>query len=216
MEDLITNGILLLIFIAIAGGSMYVAVPNTVVLLLQLFWPTVPATLNGSSKRTVSKEKQTAYTKDYETGKYGLSSRRGTSVSWAPRIHMRYRWQEQDYTKDNQDGWNHRMYYSEKSSNRTIKSLVSQRPYPIKVNPKRPTQVFISWHQFPSLTVLLTTLSSLLFLSVSVRTLFDMLPPNSLSALGNRLYWPAGIAVYLISCLVLACLYSLPEKKNPA
>lgn len=216
MEDLITNGILLLIFLALAGGSMVVALPNTVVLLMQCFWPAVPATLRGESKRTVSKEKHTSYEKDYETGEYGLESRRGTRVSWEPRLHFHYTWQEQEYTKDNRDGWNHRLHYTEKSSRRAIKAFFAQRPYPIKVNPKRPTQIFIGWHQFPVLAVAMATFSSLLFLSVSVSTVFDMLPPNRLSALGNRFYWSAGAVLYIVTGIVLACGFSLPEKNEKA
>lgn len=216
MEDLITNGILLLIFLAFAAGSMVVAAPNTVVLVLQCFWPTVPATLRGESKRTVSKGKQTSYERDDETGEYGLESRRGTSVSWEPRLHFHYTWQGQEYTKDNRDGWNHRLHYTEKSSRRAIKTFFAQRPYPIKVNPKRPTQIFIGWHQFPSVAVGIATLSSLLFLSVSVSTFFDMLPPNGLSALGNRFYWSAGTALYVTTGIVLVCWFSLPEKDKKA
>lgn len=214
MEDLIINGILLIIFLAIAGGCLLIAAPNTVILVLQGFWPTVPATLSGENKRTVSKGYQTSYEKDYETGEYGLESRKSTSVSWEPRLHFHYTWKEQDYTKDNRDGWNHRLHYTEKSSRKAIKTFFSKRPYPIKVNPKRPTQIFIGGNQFPSIAVLIATLSSLLFLSVSVSTFFDMLPPNGLSALGNRFYWPAGIAIYAVTCVMLALFFSLPEKEK--
>lgn len=214
MEDLIVNGILLLIFVAIAGVSVLVAAPNTVVLILQCFWAEVPATLTGESKRTVTQGKHLSYERDHDTGEYEWETRKGTSVSWEPRLRVHYTWQEKTYTKDNQDSWNHRLHYTENSSKRAMKRFFAQRPYPLRVNPRRPFQFFLGFHQFPWLAVLVATLSSLLFLSVSLSTLFDMLP-SAISEWGNnRLYWTLGGAVYGITCLGFVIFYCWPTPSS--
>lgn len=212
MEDLIVNSILLLLFLALAAVSLWVAVPNTVILLLQFFWPTVPATLKGESKRTVTQGKHTRYVRDHDTGEYEWDTRKGTTVSWEPRVQVHYAWKGQSFHKDNQDSWNHRMHYTEKSSGKAMQRFFAQRPYPVKVNPQRPGQLFLGLHQFPWLAVIVATLSSFLFLSVSVSTLFDMLPANL--AQTNRFYWSVGGFCYGLSGCGFLLYCVLPEQQK--
>lgn len=214
MENLIIDLILLLIFAGITLACMAVSIPQLAVLLLQLFWPTVPATVRGNVKKTVSQGKTTTYERDHDTGDYEFETRKSTKVEWFPQLRFDYQWQERSYQKDNQDGWNHRWHYGEGSSKRTVEHFRSQSPYPLKINPQQPQMIFLGLGQFPLITVLLSTLGGILFLVVSLKTLFEMLPANPVTTLGNLFYWPTGICLYLLIFVGVAFKTSSPANSH--
>lgn len=203
MEELSINLILLLFFMALSAGAHALFLPDLAVAWLQWRWPVVQARVSGQVKHEQHQGKTMQYLYNNQTDRYEWKETRSQSDSYFPLLKFDYSFDKQALRSDNKAAWNHSMWYTRRSSQRTLKRITRQRGLvSIRVNPHAPGEIFLGWSYFPFVRVLLALAFGLLMSAVSFSTLADLLGLD----LSNRQCWqlPAASSFCFWLGLVLA------------
>lgn len=176
MEDLITNLILLLIFMVLSLGAHAFFLPDLAVACLQWRWPVVQARVSGQVKHEQHQGKTMQYLYNHERDRYEWKESRSQSDNYFPLLKFDYSFGEQTLQSDNKDAWNHSLWYTRGSSQRTLARITRHGgTVPIRVNPRVPKEIFLGWRYFPFIRVSLALAFGLLMSAVSFSILGDLL-----------------------------------------